>query len=196
MYYQFQIRFSKKTGKAEYLESLCNKLEERFANDGAEFNIIEKAGIVSNGFLLSPWGSVEHWWDNFFDCDNSYDITMINSNYDVFSWIIKNGKCMDCSKIEVVSCEPEIVTVEKALNWLKKTPENELYRNRDVIDSHVKELCEKMKAGLWKDTADPIEVLSSGELVNGQHRLNAVVMADMSVSMNVRTYRKCSDLFF
>ena len=53
-----------------------------------------------------------------------------------------------------------------------------------------------MKAGLWDDKADPIEVLSSGELVNGQHRLNAVVMADMCVSMNVRTYRKCSDLFF
>ena len=182
--------------KSEELILICKKLKERFSKYNAEFKIIDEDGIVSNSFEIAPWGNLESWWDDFFDSNYIYEAMMLNQQKDLFSWRFENGKCTECLKVEVKSCKPEIIRPEKALKWLKKSPENESYRNRDLICSHVEELCNEMKAGRWNDRADPVEVLENGVVLNGQHRLNAVVMADIPVSMNIRTYRKSEDLFF
>ena len=109
---------------------------------------------------------------------------------------VYGGRCTECSKLEVSSCKPQVITPEQALKWLEKTPENESFRNRDIIPGHVAELCAEMKAGRWNDKADAVEVLEPGIVLNGQHRLNAIVAAGIPVSINIRTYRESDDLFF
>ncbi|MCR5724423.1 MAG: hypothetical protein K6G80_04965 [Treponema sp.] len=182
--------------KAEELILISKKLEERFCKYNIALKIIQEDGLVSNSFELDPWGNLETWWDDFFDAHYVYEVRMLNQQMDLFSWRFENGACTECSKLEVKSCKPELITPEQALKWLEKTPENESFRNRDVIHNHVDELCAEMKAGRWNDTADPVEVLDNGVVLNGQHRLNAVVKAGMPVSINIRTYRESGNLFF
>lgn len=47
--------------------------------------------------------------------------------------------------------------------------------NRNINRSHVKELADDMVNGRWVETNDMICINDKGELINGQHRLTAVV---------------------
>lgn len=50
--------------------------------------------------------------------------------------------------------------------------------NRRLSHSHVCELAHKMRTGKWTDSSDLIAFDRAGRLVNGQHRLSAVVMSN------------------
>lgn len=50
--------------------------------------------------------------------------------------------------------------------------------NRQYNERHVGFLANQMQTGKWKFTADPIRVSKSGKLLDGQHRLMALIKAD------------------
>ena len=60
-------------------------------------------------------------------------------------------------------------------------------RNRPLSSQHVIALCRKMKAGEWMLTHQGIAIDNNGQLLDGQHRLSAVVMANVTVPMLMTT---------
>lgn len=77
------------------------------------------------------------------------------------------------------------VTPQKAMHWL----ETANLRNRPVSQSHINSLARDIKNGQWKLTHEGIAFDPHGILLDGQHRLWAIVEADcpvvLSVSFNV-----------
>jgi len=47
--------------------------------------------------------------------------------------------------------------------------------NRDFRASHARKIARQMKLGRWKASPEPIVITSKGRLINGQHRLWAVI---------------------
>lgn len=60
--------------------------------------------------------------------------------------------------------------------------------NRDLRQTTVKAYAAEMAAGQWRTTHQPIAVDQTGQLVDGQHRLSAVVAANWSGTMLLATY--------
>ena len=81
------------------------------------------------------------------------------------------------------------VTPEMAAAWLSDNP-----HNRPLDEARVAEYAERMRSGGWvervKGGSRPIEVLDTGRLLNGQHRLTAVIRAGIPVRMWVEVYTK------
>ena len=75
-----------------------------------------------------------------------------------------------------------IVTPETAARWLESNR-----NNRNVRKSVVAKYAKDMRAGLWAPSNDAICVGTDGRLLNGQHRLSAVVASGASVGMFVIT---------
>tara|TARA_R100000655_G_C2969290_1_gene190088 strand:- start:47 stop:1192 length:1146 start_codon:yes stop_codon:yes gene_type:complete len=65
----------------------------------------------------------------------------------------------------------EIITPEKANQYLKKT----LHFNREVGNGIVNRYSRLMKEGRWRLNADAIAFDWQGRLINGQHRLRAII---------------------
>lgn len=74
--------------------------------------------------------------------------------------------------------EVRLVTPEWARSMLAKNPDNRKVRDRRVIA-----LAAEMDAGRWKLNNDMICIGPDGQLKNGQHRLEAVVLSGASVDM-------------
>jgi hypothetical protein len=76
----------------------------------------------------------------------------------------------------------ETITPEQAAKWLHPTINRD---NRDVRDSHVAALAQQIMDGNWQVTHQGIAFATSGRLLDGQHRLNAIVRAGVAVPMQV-----------
>lgn len=76
--------------------------------------------------------------------------------------------------------ELETVTPSKAQQWLSKQMDN-----RNVRWPQVKQWSEDMKRGEFPAIAQPLMFDTLGRLIDGQHRLHAVIAADRPVSMFV-----------
>lgn len=63
------------------------------------------------------------------------------------------------------------VTPKLAQEWLVLRNR----KNRSIYDSVVDKYAHDMEQGLWKFTGDPIQFDTEGYLLNGQHRLSAIV---------------------
>lgn len=74
------------------------------------------------------------------------------------------------------------VTPAMAQQWLESNSEN-----RSLRRAHVIALARDMREGLWRMTYDPIRFDVRGVLIDGQHRLSAIVLADVSIEMVVVT---------
>src|SRR5678815_3923025 len=72
------------------------------------------------------------------------------------------------------------VTTELASKWLERNT-----RNRDLRDDIVQRYAGDMRAGRWMVTGDAIGFDKNGAIVNGQHRLWAVLEAGVTVPMLV-----------
>lgn len=72
------------------------------------------------------------------------------------------------------------VTPKLAAEWLQKNVNNRPVRQR-IVDTYARD----MEAGAWQITGESIKFNSSGELADGQHRLCAVVKAQLAVPMLV-----------
>lgn len=81
-----------------------------------------------------------------------------------------------------MSTEWKMITPELAAEYLKLND-----GNRNLSKSHLKFLVEEIKKGNWKPTGDAVQFSDKGRLIDGQHRLNAVVMAKIAVPMMVTT---------
>lgn len=55
--------------------------------------------------------------------------------------------------------------------------------NRNIIKARIKQYADDMTDGKWTQTGDTIKVNTRGELMDGQHRLLAVVAADKPIKM-------------
>lgn len=76
----------------------------------------------------------------------------------------------------------EIVTPKKAMEWLKRN-----VHNRPLGQSHVNRLAGAMKAGTWKVNGETIKFNGNGDLIDGQHRLNACVTSGVQFESYVVT---------
>lgn len=72
------------------------------------------------------------------------------------------------------------VTPEQACRWLEGN-----VHNRPVLSPHVTRLARDMKAGRWRLTHQGIAFDTDGILIDGQHRLWAVIEANVTVKMRV-----------
>jgi len=71
-----------------------------------------------------------------------------------------------------------MVTPQMAQKWLSQGG-----KNRKLSVHHTKSLAESMKAGKWVLNAQTVCFDITGKLIDGQHRLSAVVMSGMTVPM-------------
>ena len=76
--------------------------------------------------------------------------------------------------------KPELITPARAVEILKRNT-----RNRNVRESYVARLARDIKLDRWRLTPQGIILSATGDLVDGQHRLLAIVNADTPVWMMV-----------
>jgi hypothetical protein len=69
-----------------------------------------------------------------------------------------------------------LITPEMAAEWLEKNT-----NNRSLRTAQIRKLARDMKADKWEETGDPIKFSTHGELLDGQHRLWAIIEADVPV---------------
>jgi len=79
------------------------------------------------------------------------------------------------TRIEQVDVTPELARV-----WLNQNTSNRPIR-RPIWKSYARD----MENGSWALTAEPIKFSAAGQLLDGQHRLHAVVHANVTVTMFV-----------
>lgn len=72
------------------------------------------------------------------------------------------------------------VTPKQAEAWLASNRKNRRLRQRQV-DAYARD----MAAGNWQVTGEAIQFAENGDLINGQHRLTAVVQSGVTVPMFV-----------
>lgn len=58
-------------------------------------------------------------------------------------------------------------------------------RNRGMREDYVRKLAGAMERGEWVVNGEPIQIADNGELLNGQHRLSAIVASGETVAMLV-----------
>lgn len=76
--------------------------------------------------------------------------------------------------------ELTLVTPEMAAQWLSNNPSNRNVREK-VVDMYARDMANEK----WLVTGDSVRLDKSGALLDGQHRLNAVVKSGVSVLMYV-----------
>lgn len=81
-----------------------------------------------------------------------------------------------------LSSELEMITPEIAFSMLEVN-ERIGFHNRNINRERVAMYTDDMKAGRWRNTAEPLLIGKDGQLMNGQHRLHAVIDAEVSVPM-------------
>lgn len=74
----------------------------------------------------------------------------------------------------------ETVTPETAAELLKNNN-----ANRPLKEGHIMFLAREMKSGDWMTTPDPIKIGHHGNLLDGQHRLRAIVESGKTLNMYV-----------
>lgn len=73
-----------------------------------------------------------------------------------------------------------LITPEIAARWLSNNS-----GNRRITPSRVSALASEMSSGRWILTGQAVQLDSTGRLIDGQHRLSAVVQSGVSVQMLV-----------
>lgn len=81
-----------------------------------------------------------------------------------------------------VAVEQVKVTPKKAEEWLQRNTNNRHLRS-DLVERIRRDII----AGHWQDTGDTVKFNKKGDLIDGQHRLGAVVKSGKTVVMHVAT---------
>jgi len=79
-----------------------------------------------------------------------------------------------------IKYEKVTITPEMALKWLANNP-----KNRQLKGNTVNRYVEDIKAGRWKVNGESIKFDPEGNLLDGQHRLSAIVKAGRSIVSQV-----------
>ena len=80
------------------------------------------------------------------------------------------------------------ITPELAKKWLRRN-----YFNRHLRKDVVREYARCMKKGLWGESESCLTISQNGMLLNGQHRLAAVVMSGVTIKSWVQFNAKIQD---
>lgn len=84
----------------------------------------------------------------------------------------------------VLSMKPSasvvVVTPEMAARWLSKNQ-----KNRNIRQAAVSSYARDMASGNWQLTGEAVKFDRSGNLIDGQHRLMAIIKSDVPVTMFV-----------
>lgn len=80
----------------------------------------------------------------------------------------------DGVRIELVAVTPKL-----AREWLGRNAENQRLRRDTKVDQYARD----MAAGHWPITGDTVKVTADNKLLDGQHRMAAVIQADITVPM-------------
>lgn len=78
--------------------------------------------------------------------------------------------------LKTLKAEPTIVTPALATQLLEMNR-----HNRPISDLHVKRLADQITRGLWQYNGDTIKIANNKEVLDGQHRLWAVITADKAI---------------
>lgn len=78
-------------------------------------------------------------------------------------------------RAEFVNISPKVAEV-----FLKSNK-----KNRPLSERRVFSYSKQMKSNEWKDTGDPIRFAKSGKLIDGQHRLHAIIKSGKTMKMQV-----------
>lgn len=73
-----------------------------------------------------------------------------------------------------------LVNPAKAREWLGK-----MGKNRNVSWSHVRKLAQMMSNGRWVFNGQAVIFSETGELLDGQHRLQAIIMSGVEIPMQI-----------
>jgi len=76
-----------------------------------------------------------------------------------------------------------VITPRTATKILSSNSEN----NRKIRDNHVAKLARDMTNGAWEDNGETIIISKTGELLDGQHRLSAIIKSGLKQKMVVVT---------
>jgi len=88
-------------------------------------------------------------------------------------------------KLEVKKITPEI-----AMELLKMNTKNRKLKKQTVLD-----YADQMKRGQWKLTSQGITISDTGEVIDGQHRLAAIVKSNTTIDILVSNGLKYDDVF-
>jgi hypothetical protein len=88
-----------------------------------------------------------------------------------------------------------VVTPEVAeiLLGFRPSIENDIYQQRRVRTQHVDFLAREMRAGRWADLGEPLMFDINKKLVDGQHRLLAVIKSGVTIEFYVKDGIKIED---
>ena len=78
----------------------------------------------------------------------------------------------------------EVITPERARKLLDQTAQLG-FNNRSIRQARVEKLSHAISLGQWQLTHQPLAITTDGAVLDGQHRLQAIVMADKEVEMLV-----------
>lgn len=84
---------------------------------------------------------------------------------------------LDMNMTSDVEVTLEKITPQKAQEWL----DNYNTCNRNLRESHVDKIVRDILSGNWKINGDAIRFSVKGELLDGQHRLNAIVRSGVAI---------------
>ena len=84
------------------------------------------------------------------------------------------------TRAESVVSAVERITPESAAKMLVGNT-----RNRALVQARVIAMAEDMVAGRWRTTHQGVAIATDGTLLDGQHRLNAIILANVAVDMVV-----------
>lgn len=86
-------------------------------------------------------------------------------------YVANNLQAVDVNS-EVLTITPKVAEYLLNLNWIE---------NRPLLDATVAKYAAAIKHGHWKLNGEPIIVANNGTMIDGQHRLYAVVEADKPI---------------
>lgn len=75
----------------------------------------------------------------------------------------------------------ETITPEKAAEYLESNMENQ----RNLARKRVQKMADDIREGRWRDNGETVKFDSRGHLCDGQHRMQAIVLAGIPVDMMV-----------
>src|SRR4051794_35979993 len=78
----------------------------------------------------------------------------------------------------------ETITPDRARKLIDQTHQLG-FTNRSIRQARVEKLAHAIELGQWQLTHQPLAIATDGAVLDGQHRLHAIVMADQEVEMLV-----------
>ena len=78
-----------------------------------------------------------------------------------------------------LTCNEQLVTPEQAAYWLKYCSRPNRSLSKDTVNAYARD----MVNGKWSRNGQPISFDTNGKLINGYHRLSAIVKSSTSVML-------------